>query len=109
MRPLLFALVTTLTLLGCRSPPPKPPSLVLIPDTEMCPAMCSHLRDLRCPEGEDYYDNDRPGPRGVPNATCENFCQVQQKNGVYVNPRCLSKVPACGVIEEWRQKDCHGL
>lgn len=106
MRPLAFFLA--LTLAGCLFPSPTvAPTFVAVPDTELCPAMCGHFRNLGCEEGRDYYDNDRPGPKGVPNATCEDFCQTQQKNGVYVNPRCLMAVPACGVIEDWRRKDCN--
>ncbi len=68
--------------------------------------MCSHLNAISCEEGKDYYDADVPGPRGVPNATCEHLCRVQQGNGVFINPRCVAQVPACDKVEEWRKKTC---
>jgi len=104
--PALLAVV----LLGCPKPtPPQPPSptFIRVPDTNLCPVMCGHLRELGCEEGQDYYDNDKPGPKGKPNAKCEEFCTRQQNNGLYVNPRCLSTVPTCALIEEWRKRDCN--
>lgn len=104
-RTVLLALFLT----GCphgadrEAPSPNP---IEPPDTEMCGAMCEHFRALKCEEGSPYYDSDLPGPKNVPNASCEHFCQVQQKNGVYVNPRCGAVVPACPDIEAWRKKDC---
>lgn len=103
----LVTLLLGLTfLLGCPEPAVMSPTFVEIPDTDMCPSMCVHFRDLHCAEGTNYYDNDKPGPKGIPNATCEEFCQRQQTNGVFENPRCLLKVPTCDLIETWRQKDC---
>ena len=86
-----------------QSPKPSPSEVV---DTELCGSMCEHLRALACPEGEDYYDSDRPGEEGVPNATCEDFCVSQQDAGVFINPRCVMQAPTCEVIEDYRQMDC---
>lgn len=109
MRQTFFVLLAAAIFLGCPPPPPQPPTptFVHVPDTELCPKMCVHLRELQCEEGTDYYDNDKPGPKGKPNATCEEFCQRQQTNGIYVNPRCLMIVPSCALIETWRKKDCN--
>jgi hypothetical protein len=106
--PALFAAAVFATLfLGCPHTETSP-TFVRVPDSDLCPAMCEHIgpKGLNCDEGKDYYDNDKPGPKGVPNATCLEFCQRQQENGVYENPRCLTQVPACALIEEWRKKDC---
>ncbi len=67
--------------------------------------MCVALRKLNCEEGKDYYDNDLPGPKNKPNATCEYFCKTQQDKGVYVNPKCVMTVPTCPDIETYRKKD----
>lgn len=100
-------LVLAVLCLGCvpsrEAPSPNPP---VPPDTELCPAMCVHLRAIHCEEGLPFYDSDQPGPLDVPNTTCEVFCQTQQKNGVFVNPRCVILAPACGEIEAWRKKAC---
>ena len=110
MRPTALIFAAFAFLFGCPPTTTKPvsPTFVHVPDTDQCPAMCAHLRTLKCAEGTDYYDNDKPGPKGVPNATCEEFCERQQTNGVYENPRCLAQVPTCAQIEEWRQHDCKG-
>jgi hypothetical protein len=105
MRLTILVLFALTLLIGCPQQATSP-TFVQVPDTEVCPTMCAHFRELKCPEGDDYYDNDKPGPKGVPNAKCEEFCQRQQTNGVYENPRCLSKVPSCALIEDWRKKDC---
>ena len=68
--------------------------------------MCDHLRSLHCAEGQPVYDSDRPGPVGVPNETCEEFCQQEEQNGINLNTLCLSQVPTCDQIEEWRLKSC---
>ena len=109
MRPYLLtiALIFPVDLIGCPTTPTSP-TFVHAPDTDLCPAMCAHFRELKCDEGSAFYDNDKPGPKGVPNAKCEDFCQRQQTNGVYVNPRCLTKVPSCNLIETWCTKDCKG-
>lgn len=103
MRRLLLVLGLTLT--GCPTEPnipaPNPP-----PDTDQCDAMCKHLgpEGLKCEEGEDVYNNDLPGPEGVPNQTCADNCRELQGKGFFVNPRCVAIVPSCEVIEEYRQK-----
>lgn len=87
-----------------RSPPsPNPP---IPPDTDLCGSMCTHLEVLKCEEGKPVYDSDCPGPVGVPNVTCTEFCVKQQKRGSYMNPSCVLTVEACPQIEEARQKTC---
>lgn len=109
-----FILPATL-LIGCPPPqkdpaipPPNPPV-----DTDWCEEMCNHIgptsedfpKALACEEGEDVYNSDIEGPKDVPNQTCEVWCVEMQDKGVFVNPRCVSTVPNCDVIEDYRQKD----
>ena len=74
--------------------------------------MCAHigLSGLNCPEGMPVYDSLLPpsdaGP-GAPNESCTQFCVQQQKNGVWINPRCVSQVTTCGGIEAARQQKCN--
>ena len=108
MYKLLFSLAA-LALLGC--PPstnPRNPNPIPTPDSDLCGAMCEHIgpSGLKCPEGESVYDSDLPGPRDVPNKTCESFCEDQQAGGVFINPRCVMKVTGCDQIEAARQKQC---
>ncbi len=77
----------------------------------MCDAMCKHIGPksqggLGCEEGNPVYDSDRPGPAGVPNKTCTDFCVEQQNNGVFINPRCVMKVKSCDEVEMARLKTC---
>ena len=81
-------------------PPPNPP-----PDTDLCASMCQHLQKLGCEEGKDLYNNDLPGPNGVPNQTCAANCKELQDKGFAVNPRCVSTVQKCDEIEAYRQKE----
>ena len=93
-------------LLGCPRdpivPPPTPP-----PDSDLCGAMCAHLKQLGCEEGEPVYNNDKPGPPDVPNQSCEAWCvELQDPEHLYfINPRCVSLVPACEDIEDYRKRE----
>ncbi len=95
-----------LVLLGCSSspdpvvPPPYAPT-----DTELCASMCIHLQELGCEEGDAVYNNDIPGPDGLPNQSCESHCEELQTKGFFVNPRCVMVAPKCADIEAWRKKD----
>lgn len=82
-------------------PSPEPPK-----DTSLCGAACRHLADLSCEEGKPVYNSDLPGPRDVPNQSCESFCEEMQDKGLFVNPRCLLTIKTCDEIEEVRSKDC---
>ena len=81
------------------------------PDTDLCPQMCQHIGPadaggLGCPEGDPLYNASLPGPANVPNETCTQFCQHQQANGVFINPRCVMQVTSCSQIEAARAKTC---
>lgn len=74
--------------------------------------MCDTLKAAGCEEGNDLYDKDVPGPKGVPNLSCKLFCEKLQNNGYFVNPRCILQVqkftvPSCPEIEVARAKTCH--
>lgn len=110
----LVLLIVPLVLVGCPPPqdpvipPPNPPV-----DTDWCKAMCDHIgpvteetpKALNCEEGQDVYNSDKPGPKDIPNQTCEDWCVEMQDKGFFINPRCVSVVPSCGDIEDWRQKE----
>lgn len=111
MRRLIFCASLALVL-GCpvnREPPSPTPNPV--PDSELCGAMCAHLgagdAGLGCEEGKALYNSDLPGPRDVPNQSCEDWCKQQQGKGVFINPRCVMQVKACAEIEPARQSICH--
>jgi hypothetical protein len=105
---LLWLLPLLMLVAGCPQtpdrpvPPPNPP-----PDTDWCRTMCEHIgpKGLKCEEGEDVYNNDLPGPTGVPNQSCADNCVELQNKGFFVNPRCVTDVPSCDKIEEYRQHD----
>jgi hypothetical protein len=80
------------------------------PDSEICAQMCDHIgpKDnggLGCEEGNPVYDSDKPGPKDVPNETCEEFCKITQNNGISMNPRCVALVDSCDQIESARAKN----
>lgn len=99
-------LLAPILFLGCPIepvvPPPNPPV-----DTDWCGRMCEHLKGLGCEEGEGVYNNDKEGPVGEPNQTCQEWCEeMQDPNHLYfINPRCVATVPDCDSIEEYRQKE----
>lgn len=102
-------LLPALLVLGCNavSPNPTPP-----PDTDLCPAMCQHIGPvggggLGCTQGNPIYSSSLPGDAGAPNMSCTQFCQHQQANGVFVNPRCVMQVSECDQIEAARAKTCN--
>lgn len=94
-----------LLLVGCpqKGPVPKP-------DSDLCSKMCQHIGSkdkggLGCDEGEPVYDSDKPGPKDVPNESCEEFCKKTQENGVSMNPRCVFLIEYCDQIETYRAKN----
>lgn len=100
-------LLSAVLVIGC--PPskmPPSPNPAVIPDTDLCADMCTHLQMLGCEEAKPVYDSDRPGPSDVPNLTCTQFCEEQQHKGTFINPRCVMKVAKCSEIEDARQKVC---
>ena len=80
--------------------PPNPP-----PDTDWCVAMCDHLAELKCEEGEPLFNNDLPGPEGVPNQSCADNCTELQDKGFFVNPKCVVDAPSCEMIEDYRLQE----
>lgn len=116
IRPRLATLaLAAMVALGCprepQSPSPRPDPVT---DSELCGAMCEHIgpktaknpNALDCYEGGPVYDSDVPGPKDVPNVSCEDFCKKQQANGSFLNPRCVMKAPTCAAIEDYRAMDC---
>jgi hypothetical protein len=106
MRNFTILVALAFTLIGCPCPDPASPNPQPVPDSDMCPLMCAHLKTLGCEEGQAVYDSDKPGPKDVPNKTCEDFCVEQQSNGIFVNPRCVAKVKTCDEIEAARKNTC---
>ena len=105
---LLNTIVLTLLLTGCPSNsnipdpvvPPVPP-----PDTDWCVTMCDHLSKMGCEEGEPVYNNDLPGPEGIPNQSCSDNCMELQDRGFFVNPKCVVDAPSCEMIENYRLRE----
>lgn len=95
--------VVAIILVGCPTPG-KSPNPIPVPDTHMCGDMCNYLIQLGCEEGKPLYDSDVPGPVGVPNESCEDWCVKQQGNGIFLNPRCVMKATSCLAVETMRQK-----
>jgi hypothetical protein len=91
---------------GPKQPSDAPLAQAQPTHSELCPKMCEHFRELKCEEGDPYYDNDKPGPADAPNSTCEDFCKEQQAKGVNINPSCAMQAPSCDLIEVYRQKTC---
>jgi hypothetical protein len=95
-------------LLGCPQQAVSPPTPA--PDTDLCGSMCNYLLLLGCEEGKPVYDSDIPvapgHSPGDPNESCEQFCQKQQDNGIFLNPRCVMKAKSCLEIEQMRPQDC---
>jgi hypothetical protein len=109
----LGAALLGLSLSGCPYHQPEGPvdnlPIVRPPDTSLCGEACRHIGakgdgGLGCEEGKPVYNSDKPGPKDVPNETCEEFCRTSQENGAFLNPACLRLVPSCDRIEEYRQK-----
>lgn len=105
----LLGSLVTLLLAGCpRTDHIAPgPDVIDVPDSDLCGKMCKHIgpEGLKCEEGEPVYDSDKPGPVGVPNTSCEEFCKMSQALGMPLNPRCVSLAPTCDAIEDFRVKN----
>lgn len=107
MKTQILAIAALLLLTACPASNPAPtPRVVPAADSDLLGAMCQHLKALKCEEGNDVYDSDVPGPKDVPNTTCEAAYRKMQDNGVWLNPKCVLKVTSCDQIEEARKHKC---
>ena len=106
---LLIALALFATnCIGC--PPNITPDPIVIVDTNMCQPACTNLRALGCEEGTPIFTGE-PCNAGMGcsdgatcidymcKVTCERFCEDTQKNGVWLNPTCVTKITDCSDIE----------
>lgn len=102
------ALLALALFCACQSTSPDQAKTPPILSSDSCTAMCDHIgpKGLNCPEGQPVYDSAQPGPPGVPNESCEEFCIWEQTNGADLNPKCVAQAPTCADIETWRQKTC---
>lgn len=103
---LLFVALLAVACGAAKHPDAPGPRPVDVPDSNQCQAMCDHLKELGCEEGQPLYNSDLPGPAGVPNQSCTDWCGEIQAKGTFLNPRCVKKAPFCEMIEEWRKKTC---
>lgn len=111
MKPRLSAVLVLLTVVLSSCNPQKEadapgPSPINVPDTDQCKPMCAHLSTLKCEEGEDLYNSDLPGPKGVPNQSCQSWCEELQGKGTFLNPRCVQTITSCDQVEAARKKTC---
>jgi hypothetical protein len=107
MRAIVLAFAIVLT--GCPKTTvqdPPTPSPLPPPDTDWCGQMCDHIgpKGLGCEEGKPVYNSDLPGPKDVPNQSCEDLCKELQGKGLFINPKCVTLVDQCSHIEAFRQK-----
>lgn len=106
LRRMRILLMLGLGVSGCWAPDPVGPAPNPPPNTDLCVVMCARIgpQGLGCEEGGPVYNNDLPGPSGVPNQSCVANCEELQTKGFFVNPKCVATVPSCGKIEEYRLK-----
>lgn len=81
----LIYLVFVVTFCSACPNGPEHPHVHQPTDTASCPTACSHLRDLKCEEGE-------PLPDGT---TCEDFCISTQTSGHALTPSCVVNIQKC--------------
>ena len=81
MKKLIFLPVFLVFILGC--PDKNTPVIHYPTDITSCSSACSHLRDLKCQEGN---------PKGV---TCEQFCIDTQMSGHALEPSCVVNIKKC--------------
>lgn len=83
---LVITFLLALLVAGCTLlPDPMPPRPVPA-DPSACPAICAHLRELHCPDGQ-------PTPLG---RTCEDVCTSGLASGlVNWDPDCMRHLPTC--------------
>lgn len=65
------------------------PVIVPQPDSEFCAAAESNLKKLSCEEGQPLEDG----------TSFTKFCEDTQKNGFFLNPKCLAKIRDCSSID----------
>lgn len=59
-------------------------------NTSYCAAAETHLKDLGC--------ISKTGPYTVKNKSFKQFCEETIKNGVNLNPHCISQISSCDQI-----------
>lgn len=85
----LFLAAVVIGCKGCRHfrPPPMP---VTPTDSDMCPAACNRMAELKCPEAQPLADG----------TDCVTFCLRTQSAGHSLNPTCLATIDSCEQIEK---------
>jgi hypothetical protein len=84
-----IACVVVLRLISC-VPITDQPTPHVPDDTPNCAAACTHLKDLKCPEGEPLEDG----------TTCQQFCENTQNSGHALNPTCVLAIKLCPEINK---------
>ena len=88
---MIFIILAFLALFGCQPTPGPAPMPLPVDDAgaDPCGSACSHLRSLRCPDGD-------PTPAGT---TCEAVCETDRADPIArLTSRylaCIARVPAC--------------
>ena len=73
--------------IGCKSFAPQPEPIMT--DINLCSTAEMHLNELGCPEGKPLKDG----------TSFTKFCTDTQYAGIYLNPKCLSKITACDQVD----------
>jgi len=126
------AFLTLLTASTCNNNSGKiTPNPPVITDSDACPSACANLEKLGCPEAAPIdmgtkciLDTDCKNVNGDIDTTqecgsgkcvtsCVNFCITTQKEGVWLDPVCVSKMTSCRQIDscpspEQRKPTCEG-
>lgn len=90
-----FYLVLALVFSGCAGCPTKgeffpPAPEPVTQDIQLCATAETNLKKLKCiPEGA-YTKKGK---------TFTQFCEETQKNGVFLNPKCLSTITECNKMK----------
>jgi hypothetical protein len=103
-RRLLSAVALLLALPSCPAPAPVEPSHVTVrtDGIECCKDMCSSLRELGCPEGQDTRSGE----------TCEDLCKRVYMIGFEVGACCVASATtkeearSCRTRRGWQATRC---
>ena len=93
-----------LTLFSCGTSSVSTPRVPI--EADAFETACDHLAALGCKEGRSSYDPSLPGPKGIPNISCDEVYIQRVNKGTCINPKALSIVTSCAAVHAAEQQGC---
>lgn len=102
---IISSILLSFVLIACAGVPIAPHPTPVVTDTAMCVDAQTHLEQLcQADSSKNAYCCKVVAPTKKGKSFTQ-FCIEKQNQGVFLNPRCVSKVNSCGEIDRCTQSE----